>query len=66
MLMSCMSLLRVPKSWREPDFPTLRTAYWLHLRRRTQPNAPLLPGDDNALRRVPDALSYTPLYGGKA
>lgn len=66
MLVSCMNLLRVPKAWREPDFPTLRTAYWLHLRRRTQPNAPLLPGDDNALRRVPDALSYTPLYGGKA
>jgi hypothetical protein len=66
MLMSCMSLLRVPKAWREPDFATLRTAYWLHLRRRTQPNAPLLPGDDNALRRVPDALTYKPLYGGKA
>ena len=66
MLMTCMSLLRVPRTWREPDFATLRTAYWLHLRRRTQPNAPLLPGDDNALRRVPDALTYTPLYGGKA
>ena len=66
MLMSCMSLLRVPKMWRDPDFSTLRTAYWLNLRRRTQPNAPLLPGDDNALRRVPDALTYKPLYGGKA
>ena len=66
MLVSCMTLLRVPKNWREPDFPTLRTAYWLYLRRRTQPNAPLLPGDDTALRRVPDALTYTPVYGGKA
>jgi hypothetical protein len=66
MLTSCMNLLRVSKTWRDPDFPTLRTAYWLHLRRRTQPNAPLLPGDDNALRRVPDALTYKPLYGGKA
>jgi hypothetical protein len=65
MLMSCMNLLRVPRTWRDPDFATLRTAYWLHLRRRTQPNAPLLPGDDSALKRVPDALSYTPLYGGK-
>jgi hypothetical protein len=66
MLISTMSLTRVPKTWRDPDFATLRTAYWLHLRQRTQPNAPLLPGDDASLRRVPDALTYTPLYGGKA
>jgi len=66
MLMTFMALLRVPRTWRETDFTTLRTAYWLHLRRQTQPRSPLLPGDEVALHRVPDALTYTPLYGGKA
>jgi hypothetical protein len=47
-----------------PDFPTLRDAYHLHTRRRRKPDAPLLPGDAEALAAVPDALAYLPVFAG--
>jgi hypothetical protein len=60
-----MPCLTVPKAWREPDFVTLRDAYALHLRRQRNPNAMLFPGDQESLAGVPDALAYTPVYGGR-
>lgn len=59
-----MAALTVPDDWREPDFVTLRDAYQLHLRRQRNPAARLYPGDAEALARVPDALTYTPVYAG--
>jgi hypothetical protein len=58
--------LTIPDKWREPDFITLRDAYALHERRRRKPDARLYPGDAEAMQTVPDALAYTPVYGGKA
>lgn len=57
--------LTLPAIWRTPDFVTLRDAYALHERRRRSPNAPLYPGDAEALQAVPDALAYTPLFYGR-
>lgn len=53
------------QGWRDPDFVALRDAYQLHVRRRDRPQAPLYPGDAEALAAVPDALAYVPVYGGK-
>ena len=52
-------------NWAQPDFATLRGAYVLHLRRQRNPNAALLPGDDDILQAVPNALDYVPYYWGK-
>lgn len=60
-----MACLTVPENWRTPDFVPLRDAYQLHARRRRSPNADLYPGDAEAMAAVPDALDYTPIYGGR-
>jgi hypothetical protein len=60
-----MACLNVPDNWRTPDFVALRDAYQLHARRRRSPNADLYPGDAEAMAAVPDALDYTPVYGGR-
>jgi hypothetical protein len=60
-----MACLTVPEDWRTPDFPTLRDAYQLHLRRQRLPNARLYPGDAETMAQVPNALEYTPIYAGK-
>ena len=52
--------------WREPDFVTLRDAYQLRLRLAQNPGARLYPGDEEAMQAAPDALQYTPVYGGKS
>ncbi|NWG15369.1 MAG: hypothetical protein HXY41_01920 [Chloroflexi bacterium] len=62
-LADCLAL---PADWRQPDFITLRDAYQLHRRRRQNPNARLYPGDADAMARVPDALDYQPVYGGRS
>ncbi len=59
-----MNCLTIPENWREPDFDSLRDAYALHERRRRNPNARTYPGDDAVMAKVPDALTYTPVYGG--
>ena len=61
-LMDCLDI----PDWRAPDFVTLRDAYALHERKRRSPKAMLYPGDAEALAAVPDALMYTPIYGGKS
>lgn len=60
-----LSCLTVPDNWRDPDFTALRDAYQLHERRRRNPNARAYPGDDAVMAQVPDALAYTPIYGGR-
>ena len=59
-----MRCLSIPDNWRTPDFPTLRTAYAVKSR-QANGRATLFPGDEEALKAVPDALDYLPLYGGK-
>ncbi len=63
-LRAFMACLTLPESWREPDFTAVRDAYALARRRQRSPQARLYPGDAEALARVPDALSYIPVYGG--
>lgn len=60
-----MGCLTVPDNWREPDFVTLRDAYQLHERKQRNPNARLYPGDAAAMAKVPNALGYEPVYGGR-
>jgi len=59
-----MDCLTMPENWRTPDFPTLRTAYAVKIR-RTEMIYSIFPGDEEALKAVPDALDYQPIYGGK-
>ncbi|MCA0456840.1 MAG: hypothetical protein LCI00_22910 [Chloroflexi bacterium] len=63
-IQALMTVLTVPPDWREPDFDQLRDSYQLHERRRRNPNARVYPGDDAVMNAVPDALIYTPIYGG--
>lgn len=60
-----IACLTLPEGWHTPDFVSLRDAYRLHLRRATRPDAPSLPGDEDAMAQVPDALDYIPVYAGK-
>ena len=60
-----MARLTIPSGWQEPDFITLRDAYQLHERRRRNPNAPLYPGDEEAMAAVTNALDYIAVYAGK-
>lgn len=64
-IQALMNLLNLPRQWREPDFVALRDAYALHERRRRNPNAHLYPGDETTMAKVPDALTYLPVYGGR-
>jgi hypothetical protein len=64
-IQAIVACLTLPDTWREPDFVTLRDAYQLHDRRQRKPDARLYPGDAETLARVPDALAYIPIYGGR-
>ena len=64
-IQAVMNCLNIPANWRDPDFVALRDAYPLHERRRRNPNARLYPGDENLMAKVPDALTYLPIYGGR-
>jgi len=59
-------VLALPDAWRTPDMETLREAYHVHRLRERAPRMALMPGDKQALAAVPDALSYVPVYMGKA
>lgn len=60
-VMGCLTL----ENWRTPDFVELRDAYQLHARLKRNPNLPSYPGDAEAMALVPNALDYTPIFGGK-
>jgi hypothetical protein len=64
-IQALLNSLTLPTGWREPDFVALRDAYALHERRRRNPNARLYPGDEATMAKVPDALKYLPVYGGR-
>lgn len=64
-LAAIVALLTLPASWRTPDFDAVRDAYQAARRRRRNPEAVLLPDEREALRAVPDALAYLPVYCGK-
>lgn len=58
-------VLNLPGNWRLPTFDTVREAYQVHRLRQRSPRMPLMPGDEEALRSVRDALSYLPVYMGR-
>lgn len=60
-----MSLLIAGDSWLSPDFASVRDAYQRHIRLHRRPNAKLYPGDKQMMDAVPNALDYTPIYGGQ-
>jgi len=60
-----MDCLTVPQNWNTPDFISLRDAYMAMERMRRNPKATRLPSDDEAIKSVPDALTYIPIFGGK-
>ncbi|MEZ4668153.1 MAG: hypothetical protein R3E39_09570 [Anaerolineae bacterium] len=64
-IQALINCLTIPANWRDPDFNTLRDAYQLHARRQRNPNARAYPGDDDVMAQVPDALDYTPVFGGQ-
>lgn len=55
----------LPRDWRSPDFVAVRDAYQASARRQRKPDAPLFPGDAEALAAVSDALAYLPVFGGR-
>ncbi len=63
-LRAAMACLDLPATWREPDFAGLQGAYQVARSRRHNPDGLRLPGDDETLARVPDALEYRPVYAG--
>jgi hypothetical protein len=65
LIRAVLNNLTVPDEWHHPDFSAVRQAYLLRLRLQNNPNAPSFPGDEAMMQAVPDALSYTPIYGGK-
>ena len=59
------NLLALPGNWRLPAWDTVREAYQVHRLRQRSPRMPLMPGDKEALKTVPDALDYLPIYMGR-
>jgi len=59
-------VLALPATWRAPGWDAVREAYHVHRLRERAPRMPLMPGDKEAMDAVPDALSYLPVYMGKA
>lgn len=63
-LMAAMACLTVADDWREPDFEAVREAYQVARARQHHPRGVRLPGDDEALERVPNVLDYGLVYAG--
>jgi hypothetical protein len=58
-------VLRLPDSWRAPDWDTVRDAYHVHRLRQRSPRMHMMPGDKEALKAVANALDYLPVYMGR-
>lgn len=65
-LRAVMACLGLSDGWMQPDYVVLRDAYQAHARRKRNPNAHLLPGSEEAMQSVPDALDYRPFFAGVA
>jgi len=59
------SVLAIPSRWRDPSWEAVRDAYQLRRLRQRNPRLPLIPGDQQTLDAVPDALDYRPVYMGR-
>lgn len=59
------SVLALPSHWRDPSWEAVRDAYQLRRLRQRSPRLPLMPGDQQTLDAVPDALDYRPVYMGR-
>jgi hypothetical protein len=57
----------LPTGWRDPDFDTVREAYQVARLIQKNPNAAkrLLPDESAALKALPDAVTYLPIYLGR-
>ncbi len=64
-LLALAQVLALPPNWREPDFDAVREAYQVARRLQKNPGARLLPDEQDALRAVPDAMHYQPIYVGR-
>lgn len=62
---AAIGLFGLGDALRLPEFTALRDAYALQARKRRKPDAPLYPGDAEAMAAVPDALAYTPIFAGR-
>jgi hypothetical protein len=58
-------VLNLPDTWRVPDWDAVREAYHVHRLRQRNPRMPLMPGDQEAMDAVPNALDYRPVYLGR-
>ncbi len=58
-------VLVLPDPWRVPDWVDLRDAYQAARMLARNPKASLLPDERDALKAIPNALSYMPVYVGK-
>jgi hypothetical protein len=63
-LRGIMDCLTVPAGWRTPTHADVREAYQIARSRQVNPDGLRLPGDDDSLAAVPDALDYQPVYAG--
>jgi len=59
------SVLNLPDNWRLPTWQQVRDAYQVFRLRVRSPRMMLMPGDQEAMDAVLDALNYTPVYMGK-
>jgi len=64
-LRAAAQAFRLPHDWKSPDFVSVRDAYQAGARRQRKPDAPLFPGDAEALAAVSDVLDYLPVFGGR-
>lgn len=64
-LLAVMECLAVPVDWHLPAWKTLSGAHQLARQRQRIPGGLTLPGDEDLLTALPDALDYTPLYFGQ-
>lgn len=60
-----LGCLTVPENWTQPDWKTLTAAYQVARQLQRDPKALMLPGDKDALKALPHALEFNPLYIGK-
>ena len=65
-VLALANLLALPAAWRDPAWEVVRDAYQLARLHQRSPRLPLMPGDQETLAAVPDALAYRPVYRGRA
>ncbi len=64
-LQAAMACLAVPEGWQRPAFEDVQAAYQAARARQHNPRGLRLPGDDEALARLPQALAYRAVYAAR-